>query len=195
MYHGLGSCTGNAETYMLMSDKFIEHTHKVTTGRDLAQVDAVAFYARATHIDHYRGVFPSDDTGSNGLSVMKAAKEGGFIDGYAHCFSLEHALRTITLQPTISGFYWKTYMDDPDQDGIVHYAGSIRGGHEFVQCGLIIQDPKYLLDSPHNLVECKQSWGSWGKAIDGKPGYFYIPVPEFGQAMHEQGDVKTGILL
>src|SRR4051794_13818709 len=111
VYHGLGSCTGNAETYMLMSDKFIEHTHKITTGRDLAEVDAVAFYARATHIDHYRGVFPSDDTGSNGLSVMKAAKEGGFIDGYAHCFSLEHALRTIMLQPTISGFYWKTQMD------------------------------------------------------------------------------------
>lgn len=186
----LGSCTGNALTYMLMSDAFEGRTLFTTTGRQLNEDDAVKFYSRATHVDHYKGIYPPDDTGSSGLAVIKAAKEAKFVDGYAHCFSLEHALRTIVLQPTISGFNWYSGMDNPDKQGVVHPTGEIRGGHEFVQCGLIINDVKNILTSMNNFVVNKNSWGDWG--ID--HGYFLIPVPEFGKLMHENGDVKTGII-
>jgi hypothetical protein len=193
-YDGLGSCTGNAETGMLMSEPFYEHTMQITNGRPLDESDAVRFYSRATHIDRFSGVFPVDDTGSSGLAAMKAAKEERFIDGYAHCFSGEHALRTIVLQPTISGFNWYEGMDNPDDNGVVHVTGNIRGGHEFMQCGLIINEPKKadLLRSPNNFVENMQSWGPWGINNTGR---FLIPVPEFIRLMGEQGDVKTGILL
>lgn len=188
-YPGLGSCTGNALCYMLMSPLFVERTRRVKAG-DLNQEDAVRFYSRATEIDPFKGRFPTQDTGSNGLAVLKAAREDQYLDGYAHCFSLEHFARTLVIQPTIAGTLWLSEMDNPGPDGVVHARGSSRGGHEYVQCGLVINNSEELR-SPDNLVKCKQSWGDWG--IDG--GYFYIPMDEFDYLRKQQGDIKTGILL
>lgn len=186
-----GSCTGNALAGLLMSDVFYQHTMKVTENRPLDETNAVHFYSRATHLDGFKGIYPPDDSGSSGLAVMKVAKQEGYLDGYAHCFSLEHAIRTICLQPTISGFNWYSGMDSPDDNGVVKVAGNIRGGHEFLQIGVEINDKKDPL-GPNNYVLNMQSWGVWGLKDS---GIFKISIPDFGKLMKEQGDVKTGILL
>ena len=62
-----GSCTGNAEAGLLMTDPLF------VTGRCLSESDAVALYEQATHLDRVKGIYPPDDTGSSGLAV----DEGG----------------------------------------------------------------------------------------------------------------------
>lgn len=188
----LGSCTGNAMVGMLMSGPFYEPI-RAKVGRNLDETDAVGIYADATHIDHFLGVYPPQDTGSSGLAVCKAVQHEKYgrqwIKGYAHCFSLEHMLRTLVLQPCIAGTLWLSGMDSPDQNGIVHATGDVRGGHEYVMDELVWVDDD--LASPSNLIGFLNSWGR-GFA---KEGHFYMPVPEFDSKLRkQQGDVKTVLL-
>lgn len=180
----LGSCTGNALVAMLMSGPFYQE------GRIFTEEDAVAAYSWATHKDRFKGVYPPNDTGSNGLTVCKYAIEKKWAKGYGWSFGLEHALRTISIQPTITGSVWVEGMDEPDNEGVVHVTGAERGGHEYAQVGLLIYDAKNILTSPENFVVNIQSWGDWGP--DG--GLFKIPVPEYGQLLKRNGDVKTLIV-
>lgn len=194
----VGSCTGNGMVGMLMSEPFFVNSLKVTGNRLLDENDALKFYSAATHIDHYRGVYPPDDTGSNGLAVCKAAIKGGFFKGYGWSFGLEHALRTLTLQPIIIGTEWRANMDSPDRNGLVRATGAVRGGHEYLVNEIVLphpyfgdgQDIKKLLADPANLIGCENSWGAnWGKG-----GRFYMSFPDFQSLLQAQGDVKTGIL-
>ena len=178
----LGSCTGNAMVGLLMTEPFY------IPGRDFNEQTAVEAYSWSTHHDRYRGVYPPTDTGCDGLTVCKWAIHQGYARGYGWSFGLEHALRTMTILPTITGAPWLSGMDSPDKDGIVHVTGSVRGGHEFLQVGLIINDTKNILTSEDNFVECMQSWGDWG--LDGS-GKFLIPVPEYGDLLKRRADVKT----
>src|ERR1700730_1472287 len=93
----LGSCTGNAEAGLLMTQPLF------TAARVLGETDAVGLYSEATRLDRIRGTYPPDDTGSSGLAVMKAAKLKGYISGYAHAFGLQHALEALVLSPVITG--------------------------------------------------------------------------------------------
>lgn len=191
----VGSCTGNAMVGMLMTEPFVANTLLAHNGVDLSEADALNFYSVATRIDRYRGVYPPEDTGSNGLAVCKAAVKAGYLKGYAWNFALESALRTITLRPVIGGFNWYSGMDEPDRDGIVRASGSIRGGHEFLIIGLHIEnehrgDKNTLMADMSNLVVCLNSWGpEWGHR-----GVFYIPIPDFGSLLKQDGDIKTGII-
>jgi hypothetical protein len=167
-----GSCTGNAEAGVLMTDPLF------VTGRSLSESDAVVLYEKATHLDRIKGVYPPDDTGSSGLAVMKAAKALGYITGYQHAFGLQHALEALVLAPVITGVSWFEGFDNPDADGMVTISGSIRGGHEFEVVGI---------DADAHTVRACNSWGAdWGDH-----GYFQFSWDTWDQLLHERGDVTT----
>jgi hypothetical protein len=165
-----GSCTGNAEAGLLMTDPYF------VAGRDLSETDAVTLYEKATHLDQIAGSYPPDDTGSSGLAAMKAAKALGYITGYQHAFGLQHALEALVLAPVITGVSWYEGFDNPGADGLVSISGAVRGGHEFEMVGI---------DADARTVRACNSWGpAWG---DG--GYFQFTWDTWDQLLQEQGDV------
>jgi hypothetical protein len=168
----LGSCTGNAEAGLLMTDPFF------VTGRSLNESDAVALYEKATHLDRAKGSYPPDDTGSSGLAVMKAAKEMKYVSAYRHAFGLQHALEALVLSPVITGVNWYEGFDNPDSSGTVTISGSVRGGHEFEVVGI---------DADAKTVRACNSWGTtWADH-----GYFQFSWDTWDQLLQERGDVTT----
>ncbi len=169
----LGSCTGNAAAGLLMTEPFFQ------AGRRLDESSAVDLYSRATRIDQYPGVYPPTDTGSSGLAAMKAARQEGYLTGYAHAFGLQHALAALVLRPVITGVSWYEGFDKPDASGLVEIRGNVRGGHEFEVLGI---------DVDARTVRCVNSWGlAWGDA-----GFFSMSWDTWGRLLQEQGDVTTG---
>ncbi len=171
----VGSCTGNAEAGLLMTEPFY------TSGRVLTESDAVDLYSLATKLDRIKGDYPPDDTGSTGLAVMKAARQLGYIRGYTHAFGLQHALEALVLAPVITGVVWYEGFDTPDANGLISISGAIRGGHEFEVLGL---------DVDNKVVRACNSWGTgWGDQ-----GYFQFSFDTWDQLLHQKGDVTTATL-
>lgn len=127
----LGSCTGNAEAGLLASDPFFSTMPNILV---INEAFAVKLYSLATKLDPYGGSWEPDDTGSDGMSVNKAAQQLGYINGYVWGTTLDEAKGLIQNGPFIVGTNWTTYMDDPGSDGIIRNpaGGSVRGGHEYV---------------------------------------------------------------
>ena len=139
-------------------------------------------YSDATHIDPYAGSFPPDDTGSDGVSVMKAAVNNNLISGYTHTFDFDTALQAIMTSPVIIGLTWWSNFDYPDPDGYVEIGGSVRGGHEVLVRGLDVTNSRVLLDN---------SWGpGWGKN-----GTFNFSFDTFGALLDDQGDCTVPVPL
>jgi hypothetical protein len=172
----LGSCTGNAEGGLLMTEPFYK------PGRVIGQEECVALYKRATRLDRIRGHFPPEDTGSSGLAVMKAAVELGYLTGYRHAFGLTDALHALTVGPVIAGIDWFSGFDTPkgkDSDTL-EISGEVRGGHEVE-----------LLEIDVELMRVGgiQSWGE-GFA---RRGYFYMSFATLATLLSRHGDVTVGI--
>jgi hypothetical protein len=162
----LGSCTGNACAGALSTEPF---TNKFN------ETYAVKLYSAATRLDRIKGVYPPTDTGSSGLAVMKAAKNLGLIPGYSHAFGLEHVLKSLALSPCIVGMAWLTGCDTPDENGLIKYTGSVRGGHEI---------QAFKVDKANQLVGF---WNSWGKSW-GKGGQFFMTWADLDLALRAHGD-------
>lgn len=170
----LGSCTGNAAAGWLATDT----AHRL--GRaDVTEDDAVRIYSQATHLDRVKGTYPPDDTGSSGLAAAKALVRLGYTSGtYRHAFGLQHALEALQTGPVLVGITWLTGCDNPDKDGHVRYAGTVRGGHE------ILAD---AIDVETELIWFQNSWSdSWGKH-----GRFCMTWADFDQALRNRGDVTV----
>jgi hypothetical protein len=170
----LGSCTGNAMAHAVnMKPLHIPKT------RFLNQGDAVALYSRASAIDPFGGQYPPTDTGSDGLSVCKAAKEKGLITGYRWAFGLDHTLDALQLGPVLVGISWHMSMFYPDKRGYVHPDGNQVGGHEIVLFG----------DDTKGKLTFLNSWGSgWGRA-----GRFHLTYEDFDALLRDQGDVAVPV--
>lgn len=179
----LGSCTGNAGIGALGTDPYYDTLTKwqlgAGTGYTFDEEGAVRLYSDATRLDDYPGGYYApewQDTGSDGLSIAKALKAAGEISGYQHTFSLDDALKALTLYPVITGTVWTADMFRPDPDGRVHPTGALAGGHEFVADEI---------DAEQRRVWFTNSWGAgWG--VDGR---FYMTFADFGQLLADKGDV------
>lgn len=184
-----GSCTGNAKEGLLGTEPFFAvipeaHPRKPTGDADEDESQALQLYSEATALDPFPGTFPPDDTGSNGLSVCKAAKRAGLISGYRHAFSLTAALHALVNQPVITGINWYDSFDSPTDDGYIRISNdaSVRGGHEVVLDEILV---------PERLIGGTNSWGpNWGDK-----GRFYISWADFQRLMHEKGDVTIPVPL
>lgn len=144
----LGCCTATAALGLMMTEPF-------TGGEVFSAEDVHAFYSAETRIDRLRGVWPPDDTGSNGLAAMKVLKRWGLVTGYAHAFSPYVAVAALTRGPIAVGTVWLNSMFEPTNGRIyLDPASGVAGGHEYVIDGW---DPKT------RRVHMTNSWGEgWG---------------------------------
>lgn len=204
----LGSCTGNAGIGCLGTDPFYATVHPLNTPAWANRVEApivatpgalaagtevlyalnedgaVALYSAATKLDDAPGQYPPDDTGSDGLSVAKALKAAGEISGYQHTFSLDDALKAVTVTPVLTGVTWYNSMFDPQPDGrlVVDFASGLAGGHEFVVDEIDVENQR---------VWFTNSWGaSWG--VDGRA---WLSWDDWGALLKDQGDVTVFVPL
>jgi hypothetical protein len=170
----LGSCTGNAMAQALN----MRPLHTPGT-RFLKEEDAVALYQRATQLDPFPGAFPPDDTGSDGLSVCKAAAEKGLIKSYQWAFGFDHALDALQNGPVLVGLPWHNSMFTPDSDGYLHPDGNKVGGHETVLFG----------DDCRDTLTVLNSWGkNWGRS-----GRYKLSYATFKELLADQGDVAVPV--
>jgi hypothetical protein len=171
-----GACTGNAMAQALN----MVPLHTPGT-KWLTEEDAVALYEQATRLDPFPGSYPPDDTGSDGLSVCKAAQQRGLITKYNWAFGFEHALDALQLGPVLIGTHWHESMFTPDSQGFVHPDGDKVGGHEYVLFG----------DDTKGTLTFLNSWGrSWGRS-----GRFYMDYPTFKALLSDQGDAAIPVRL
>jgi hypothetical protein len=185
----LGSCTGNATEGALGCSPFFESlagnpAQPSTTDANADEQQAVSLYSAATALDDYDGAYPPVDTGSDGLSVAKAAQAAGLISGYTHCFSIDDVLDALGTQPVITGVNWYSSFDTPDENGIVTLPrkATVRGGHEFVLTEI---------DADRELIGADNSWDlTWGLQ-----GRFYIPFAVYERLLSEEGDATVFVPL
>jgi hypothetical protein len=155
--------------------------YKPGTAKTLTEDLAVSIYGRATVIDPFDGSYPPDDTGSDGLSVCKAAKERGLIASYAHAFGLDHCLGALALSPVMVGSNWYEGMFDASPTGLVEISGPIAGGHEYVLSGI---------DVARKVVRAHNSWGpDWPRR--NANGVFYMSWSTLDRLLQEDGDVTV----
>lgn len=175
----LGSCTGNATVGVLGSEPYFATMPSSLT---LNEDEAVSLYSLATRLDSYTGDYPPTDTGSDGLSVAKAAKTMGLISGYLHCTSIDAVITALQSGPVITGVNWYSGFDNPDSSGHVTLSGSVRGGHEFEIAGVDLQAKLFL---------AYNSWGpSWGLN-----GQFTFTFADYTRLLSEQGDATAFVPL
>jgi hypothetical protein len=173
-----GSCTGNAETSMLGTEPFFDTLTESVRGALGESFARDTLYHLATTLDPYPGTWPPTDTGSDGLSVSKAAQKLGLITGYTHATSLAGCWSMITASPFIFGCNWYEGMDEPDAHGNVEVSGQIRGGHEVCFVGYAAGKWKV-----------RNSWGeSWGDS-----GHFELTDGQATRLLSEQGDATQGV--
>lgn len=189
----LGSCTGNAVAGLAMTDPVWRKGEKLT------EASARRVYKLATTLDDdaVPGHWPPDDTGSTGLAACKAAVRLGFATQYLWGFGIDDLVRILSaVGPCAAGTNWLTGMDTPDDRGVVHYQGSVRGGHEYELVGVHLDTS---LGAPiGECVEAQNSWGrGWGvKGTDAglrwwAGGRFFIPLADMARALSDGGDVVT----
>jgi hypothetical protein len=162
----LGSCTGNAMDGALATGPV--YTALPASHPALDETEAVALYSLATKLDSFQGQYPPDDTGSDGLSVAKAAKQLGFISAYQHCLDLDTMLQALMAGPVIVGINWYSSFDTPSSAGIVKITKTayVRGGHEIL-CREV--------DTVNQLLWFDNSWGlTYG--LNGRFGMSYAAM-------------------
>lgn len=185
----VSSCTGHAMAQLLNCKLFAP----CRMGKmSLNEADALKLYSLATHLDGFGAdqYYPPNDDGSSGLGVAKAAQEIGYIDTYAHCYTLRQLEAAIQTQPVITGTSWTNSMFEPDpQTGIVPVGSindnTVSGGHEYLIQGI---------DYQNETLICLNSWGvGWGGGEGLSPGQFRITFADFTSLLAADGDVVVPI--
>lgn len=179
----IGSCTGNAGVGRIATDDVDRPgLTSISIGDMLWWCDealAIHFYSEATKIDPWPGVYPPDDTGSDGTSIANVLYHYGLIAEYTWAFNgLNDVLIALMSGPVMVGTYWYSSMFFPDASGGVSIAPNayIAGGHEYLANGQVD-------------VENKRLWfdNSWGSAW-GNNGTFSMSFDTLDRLLNEQGD-------
>lgn len=185
----LGSCTGNAMTHCLMTDKFWVALNTRQQG-SLDEVTAVDIYALGTQLDGFPGQYRPTDTGCDGPSVSKAGQQMGYSNGYTHAMGLNNVLVALIDRAGITGTPWYNSMFTPDKDGRVHVekASGLAGGHETCVFGV---------DVARRRVWIRNSWGpAWGgDSTSEMVGCFYITWEDYDSLLHDDGDFTQPVPL
>ncbi len=146
--------------------------------------DPIGLYSRLTQDDPYPGSYPPVDTGSSVLAAMDLGKKLGIISGYKWATEPNEAITGLALLGSGElGVDWHEGMDRPDDKGVVHATGYVRGGHAFQALGRVWDvDRWYWI--------CVQSWGpGWPeRPALGKPGHFAIPEDEVFGLLAARGE-------
>lgn len=178
----VGSCTANALTGAANSQPnftgALALPHLAGCAYPHGENDAVNLYIKETTDEGQP--YPQYDPGGTGLYVCRAARELGWIARWANAFTLDEALRALTLRPVITGVNWYDSFDSPDSSGVITISpgAQVRGGHEFVILGNQVAGQQ---------VAAMNSWGpDWG--VGGK---FYFSWSTWEQLLAEQGDVTV----
>ena len=170
----VGSCTGNAGIGCLGTQPYYSSIPRSNV-YTLDEAGALELYSAAEIIDG-SGPYPPNDNGSYGLSIAKALQNAGLISSYQHTFTLDDALKALTIYPIMVGMNWYSSMFHPLPDGRVLPTGAIMGGHE-VEASEI--------DAVNQRVWFWNSWGpNWGVK-----GRFYLTFRDLGKLLAQQGDV------
>lgn len=137
-----------------------------------------AIYRWAQNHDEWPGRSP-DYEGTSARGLCRGLRRHALIETFRWNFSLQETLETVSQWgPCGIGGDWKTGMDDISSEGIVHYTGETRGGHEWELFGL---------DVDRELGIAMNSWGDgWGDR-----GRFYIPFSDLEALLNDAGDSVT----
>lgn len=175
----LGSCTGNAMAHWENLTRAVEYPDCAFF---LNQDDAIELYSKATHLDEFPGEYPSEDTGSSGLAVCKAAQTLGYISEYRHGFSLHDALLALKTSPVLIGSAWYSGMLEASKykDFVLDVSGDSMGGHQYLMIGC---------DVDRKTVTILNSWSSaWGQNGTAK-----ITFDDMRKLLDDHGDVVMPI--
>lgn len=143
------------------------------------QAGAYRLYSAEETLDG-DGPYPPNDNGSTGLTLAKVLRAKGLISGWQQTFTLDDALKALTVYPEAIGTIWLNSMFDAPASGVLSVARSsgVAGGHEYEAVGY---------DATRGLVKIANSWGtSWGLA-----GYAYLQAEDLGWLLDQQGDVTV----
>ena len=156
----LGSCTGNAVAQNLSTFPF---PFQLTEG------DAVKIYSLATQLDSFAGTYPPTDTGSDGQSAARAAKQLGYTTlDYGAVDTVEGLQAALQRGPCIIGTTWYSGFSNPTRCGEMQLTGTSDGGHEV---------NVVAFDRDRKAIAIRNSWGDdFGNCRDGAPdecGYAY----------------------
>lgn len=173
----LGSCTGNAGTYLYAEQLGVRRPMASLAGDALSEVAAdldekfaVELYHEATLNDPFPGSYPPDDTGSSALGVCKALKAASKIAGYRWATTLHGFATLLQSGGVIMGLPWYEAFFNPDPAGFIDGVGwassPIAGGHELYVSSLLNWNP---INPGASAIEFWNSWGpNWGLSGRGR---------------------------
>jgi hypothetical protein len=170
----VGSCTGNAGIGCLGTDPYFNSVPRSEV-YTLDEPGALRLYSAAEVIDG-SGPYPPNDNGSYGLSIAKALANAGMISSYQHTFTLDDALKALSVYPIMVGMNWYSGMFYPQADGRIIPSGRIMGGHEVEASEIDAENQRVWF------------WNSWGESW-GLKGRFYLTFTDFGKLLSQRGDV------
>lgn len=170
----VGSCTGNAGVGWESTDDAVRQGSATKV-----EADALALYSDATKIDPYKGTYPPDDTGSDGLSIAKVLKARGVVDVYTHIFKTADVKIALQTTPVLIGIPWYQGMFNPDGHGVVTKSGALAGGHELIVVGW--DDGTLGWPAAYKIAN---SWGTgWGAQ-----GFCFMSEDTLSTLLADQGD-------
>lgn len=181
----VGGCTGFASTACAYREPFTTLASKPWRySPDSA--GGLAWYHDNTVQDDYPGTYSPDDTGSDGLTSSKVAREAGVCSGYQAALDLDSSLLALMAAPGITGIPWYSSMFNPPPSGLldVNVQSPLAGGHE------LCVDEIVAADAPGNgvgelLVGGPNSWGvAWGAT-----GRWYLRASDWWELRKRDGDV------
>lgn len=171
----LGGCTGYAcaglLSYLYPNDTDLPAPSDATGWDQTAKT----LYSLATQLDSIPGQWPTDDTGSTGLAVAKAAQKERFASGYLHITDAAGLAKALKTSPVIVGTNWYNSMFYPDSTGslVVSEWSGLAGGHEYV-----------LDEVAGSHLGFRNSWGP----TFGDNGRFYMEIDDFLWLLDQEGD-------
>lgn len=182
----VGACTGFASTACAYREPFSTLPGGQPWRYAPTNAGGLDWYHENTAEDGFPGTYSPDDTGSDGLTSSKVAKEAGVCSGYQAALDLDSSLLALMAAPGITGIPWYSSMFTPDGAGLldVDVRSGLAGGHE------LCVDEIVAADAPGNgtgvlLVGGPNSWDvTWGMR-----GRWYLRATDWWELRKRDGDV------